>query len=46
MRDSRIKEPSVIYVITHPFYYCMIYMAHDLDQYVTYFCLPIVSSKQ
>ena len=35
MRDSRIKDPSVIYVITQPFCCCIIYATHDLDQQVT-----------
>ena len=32
MHDSKIKEPSVFYVITQPFYCCIIYTTHDLDQ--------------
>ena len=32
MRDSRRKEPSVIYVITQPFYCGIIYTTRDLDQ--------------
>ena len=35
MHGSRIKELSVIYVITQPFYCCIIYTTHNLDQFIS-----------
>ena len=46
MHDSRIENPSVIYLVMQPFYCCIIYVTRDSDQWVTYICLPFVSSKQ
>ena len=32
IEPKNLKEPSVIYVMTQPFYCCIIYTTHDLDQ--------------
>ena len=44
MRDSRIKEPNVIYVITQPFCCYVKYTTHDLDQ--SYVLLSSYSIQQ
>ena len=49
MRDSRIKEAWVIYVITQPFYCCIICTTHDLDQKLHTFVVllqPAINKKK
>ena len=45
MRDSKIKEPSVIYVITQPFFCFIICTTHDLTSKLRTFIVLLYPGK-